>query len=942
MKFRFSFFALCFFSFFAKTNAQSITSFSSAGIYEGNTLTGSAMYGYNLAPRWFVNATGGNYDSVVLTLSGFSAGDSILIWGMNPNGSATATWTNFQVRNRQTNSTWYDIKTSAGTNYVTYKSGMVCYGIEPGNGKSRVVFDFKTKYNNTSTTSNDRLIIAIKSSGATNTKGSLIEFFPIVIPYRNAYRWSGAKGANWQTATNWTPNRTSVKDSDILVIQQINPAEINIPYNSGQFKQTITSLILDYSCTAVLTNYSNGNGAADKSVLNFTNYAPDASLNLMWNSSFSIGGTDSIEFHFPSATQQGVTNGYHLGTTNSLGNGARAIFSGGGYNLLSSLVTCDSTTSIRYAIGDGYSLYFPPMQSSNIGGKGEIIIDKGCEAIIDGSEGMNDTIKLHGKLSIYGILKIIGTNSTLRSNAPNSSSATDWNKWTPYLQFKNNGTKRGILKAVDGSSVINGGALWEMYNSGTRAWRTIGMPFKNGVNLSQISDNIVITGTNSGNNKDSFNSFGANCSYCKPSAWYWDETTGAWADYQSGNTANKVEQGSGLMLFFRGLGNNGLGNPTASATPGAIDIKGAPFLGSVTKNLSYTSTAGSLKGYNLISNPYLSNIDFTALSRTNVANKYLIYEPKAKTYNVYDNTGSSLSLTGSSTFQSSSSTEATTIEMGSSFFVIATGSSASIAFDESNKTTSVPKISAFKSTTDLPCNQLKTKISYSDTIIPLMDRFMLEWDMENKGASHDLDFMDLNKLYAGYLGIGSVSPSGQWLGVDRRPELTYDSALRIPLKIKTLDSNFYSLSFQTCPDNSASSIIYLKDKVTNKSIEVKNESVYQFNTKVVSEFANDDRFELSIVKRGSNAVSNVKKQSLNFSPNPLTENALYCNISGKSMIENFELLTLDGRKCFERKNIHASFVNVNLPSHISNGIYILKISTSTQETISQKIEILRD
>lgn len=941
MKYKFTLLTLCIFLFIKNTNAQSFTSFSSAGIYEGNTQTGSAIYNSGLAPRWYVNATGGNYDSVVLTLSGFSAGDSILIWGMNPNGSS-ATWTNMQVRNRKTNSTWYDVKTSGGANYVTYKSGMYSYGIEPGNNAGRVVFDFKTKYDNTSTTSNDRIIIAIKANSTSSIKGSLIEFFPIVVPLRNAYRWSGSKGGNWLTATNWTPNRTSLKDSDILVIQQINEAEINLPYSGGQFKQTITSLILDYSCTAVLSNYSTGHGSLDKSILNFTNYAPDASLNLMWNSSFSIGGTDSIEFHFPASTQAGIINGKYFGTTNSLGNGARAVFTGGGSNSLSTIVTCDTTTSIRFGIDEGYPVYFPVWQSSEVGGKGEIIIDKGCEVLIDGTEGMNDVITLNGKLSVYGILNIQGTNTTLASNTPNSSSVNDWNKWTPYLQFRNNGTKKGILKAVSGSSVISGGVLWEMYNSGNRAWRTIGLPFKNGVNLSQISDNIVITGTNSGNNKDSFNSFGANCSYCKPSAWYWDETTGAWIDYQSGNTANKVDQGSGLMLFFRGMGNNGLGNPTASATPGSIDIKGAPYLGSVTKNLSYTSTAGSLKGYNLVSNPYLCNIDFSSLSLTDVANKYLIYEPKEKTYNMYDNTGSSLSLTGSSNFQSSSATQAATIEMGSSFFVIATSSSASISFDETNKTTSSPKVSAFKSDQNLPCNQLKTKISYSDTLIPLMDRFLLEWEMDKKGAAQDLDFMDLHKMYAGYLGVGSVSPSGQWLGIDRRPDLILDSALTIPLKVKTLDSNVYTLSFQTCPNNSNSKI-YLIDKATQKSTEIKHESVYQFNTKITSPISTENRFEIVVEKLNQlNSNKNFTQAQLNIFPSPLTENILYCNISGKSLIEKFELITLDGRKCFEKLNIHNSYLNTSIPMNISNGIYIIKITTNTKETISQKIEIFRD
>ncbi len=930
MKLKFSLivFTSCLLLNFGK--AQSITSLSTAGISSGRTVSGTAMTNSTINCSWLTNAAGGNYDSVVLTLTGFGANDSIIVW---------CSYNFYQARNRKTTSTWKNLPVTPSTTPATYVSKMTTLGFLPGSGATRAVIDLKAI--NSTLQNTDIVYFAVKTSGSSTATGNAIMLDAYTRPYRNAYRWSGAKGADWQTSTNWTPNRTTTKDSDIIVIQQLTDAEINIPYSGGQFKQTIGGLMMNSSCTAVLSNYTNGHGSAAKSIISFLKPGPSFPncIALLPNSRLTIGGTDSIEFHFPITSYEGIggRNGGYFGTTNSLGNGARVIFSGGASCSLCENFSCDANTSARFGIES--DLFLPSANSCNIGGPGEIIIDKGT--YLDYSpQSSGHTITLMGKMLIYGVLDFSGIYGTIISNSPSGSSAANWNSWEPYLQFKNNGTKKGILHITMVSNPISGGVLWEMYNSGNRAWRTVGFPMKNDVHLSQITDNIVITGTNTGNNLDSFNSFGSNCTLCKPSAWYWDEATGSWADYQSGSTANKVAQGSGLMLFFRGIGSNGVGNPTASATPGNIDFKGELFTGSVTKNLSYTSSAGSLKGYNLISNPYPCNISFSSLNAQNIANKYLIYEPVAKMYNSYDYSGSSLALTGSTLFQSSSFSEAETIEMGSSFFVIATGSSASITFEEFNKVLTSPKISAFKSSTDIPCNQLKTKIAYADTNNKLMDRFLLEWDMENKGASQDIDFMDLNKLYAGYLGIGSVSPSGQWLGIDRRPDLV-DSAFFIPLKTKTLDTNYYTLNFQTCPNN-ANYAITLIDKEKNTSTNIENESEYAFSTKGKQTVNSENRFAIKLEKRNTGYSKIATNKRLNVYPSPLTDNHLNCTISGNSLIKDLNILTIDGRILFSKTNVNSTFANIEIPESISNGIYLIQISTNTNEKISNKFEILRN
>ncbi len=841
---------------------------------------------------------------VEIHYSGLTAGDSIVVWGNT---------TGIQGRNSTVSSSWFTIPRKS-VSPTSWSNGQGTYGFGVPNAADSLVFQFRF----TTVPSTAQIYIGIKRSGSSTLLSNrpTINFGTNSIQsIRRSYKWTGAIDSIWQTAGNWEPSRNILHDSDYIVIDNTNPQLLNVPYNSGQFTETISKLFVSAYSDVRFSNYTKSNGLLAKSTLKISSLYSKG----MYFDEARIGfsGTDTLELELQMSGSSSLfktvfytDNGYGSGGCFQLSNkntGFEFWVMGG--KLL-------PMPGVNILLGDGSNQVFY-LSTSNTG-TGEIVIKENTNCIFDSEMGLSCT--LNGKFSVYGI---IDNFQSLSSNNPSSSSVSDWNNWEPYLQLKNNGIGRGMIRRY---GTINGGVLWEMYNSGNRAWRTVGFPMKNAVNISQITDDIVISGTNSGDNRDSFFSFNTSCSYCAPSIKYWDESTSAWANYTSGNSANKIPVGQGILLFFRGMGTQGLGNNLASATAGSMDFKGQIHSGSKSVNLSYNGS-GSLKGYNLISNPYPANVDFNLITRTNVANKYLVYEPKQRMYNVYDKSSGSVVLTGSTAFEASTTAQSSIIEMGASVFMIATASSPSVTFDEADRVYTQPNISAFRMTNNVPCNQLKIKLSYeNESASPLMDKCLLEWNQTANGAKEGMDAMDMNKLYAGYLGVGTISADKEWLGIDRREDVV--DVISVPLRIKTLDTFGYKFTFNTC-DQQDLYTIELLDAVTETRTKVSNESTYLFQRKSGDLQVEDNRFSLVVtpteqagVKVQIPRVTDVVQ--LQPVPVKVGEN-MQISVGENNGIVGIGLLDMQGRILKEATVGNKNLVEFSIPSELPTGNYLLKV-----------------
>lgn len=748
------------------------------------------------------------------------------------------------------------------------------------------------------------------------------------------YTWIGTHGSGdstWGQPDNWSPTRTTPSTSDVLVVDLgTNTNMVTSTIDVSGVTQSISQFrIYNYNnvvfkCTTNNSTITVGNGGAGSdffvdsfgSVLN--------SGNAIFNLSVSTGN------NFLSLGKVGTLSGTFK-------------FIGSGNHTISNDIRTTGGTLWFQPLSGRNTLYLNGTSQSINGLNGTLTIDSLMNVKV-GRNASSTTLTLNRPLQLYSTLKVF-PNTVIASNAPASSSATDFNSWVPNLQFKvatKLGAKsRGQLDTFPSTASLTGGSLFEIKGTNVRAYRLYSVPLKNGVNLSQFTDNIDVTGTYSGSNKDSFST---TCSYCVSSAFTWNETTQSWVAYSSGNIANTIPHGTGLMMFYRGSKANGLGDTGAVANNGVIDFKGQLFTGSQTVNLNYNSSGkdADLRGLNLVANPYPCAIDFAVVNKpSNFKQKFKTYDGRAKTYNTWDSTiQNNVVRNGSNKFKNSQQNLSRVIEAGASFFVYASGTGESLIFDEDDK------VSQFTSSTDhfkgtesnLRCNELSVGIQFKKDSVPENDNAILQLDMNYANITKFKDGYDDPKIYGGFLGIGPVTEDNVWMSIDRRPAYTEETFV-IPLKVKTPENNDYRLTFDLCDENKMRYKVELYDKLLNKLTNVADNVEYSFY-KMKTDSLVDNRFELLFteIKEPETNVSDLVKNDIRVYPNPSNDGQVRLISNSGLPIRNVEIFTYSGSGLklddFKIENLGFS-QNIKI---MQKGLFVIKGNT-TQGTFSKLVVI---
>ncbi len=151
---------------------------------------------------------------------------------------------------------------------------------------------------------------------------------------------------------------------------------------------------------------------------------------------------------------------------------------------------------------------------------------------------------------------------------------------------------------------------------GNRDWRMIGAPVQN-VTFEDMMDDVYLVGIPDSHFPN----------YYTSGVRYYDETViGGVQDgfLPVGSAKDTLQQGVGYYIFPF--------DTTGGDYEFTIDLTGKPFMGEVA--VPVTSTASGVTandGWNLITNPYVSPVDFGALTRGNVDNIYYVYDPESGT-----------------------------------------------------------------------------------------------------------------------------------------------------------------------------------------------------------------------------------------------------------------------------------------------------------------------
>jgi hypothetical protein len=439
----------------------------------------------------------------------------------------------------------------------------------------------------------------------------------------------------------------------------------------------------------------------------------------------------------------------------------------------------------------------------------------GATQTISGAGTINNlTVNSSGTATITGSVSISGTLTPTAGILASGGNLT---------LLKDGSSANGRIAA--GSSA--GGYLTGNVNvqtyipGGSRKYRLLGHPFSTALNLANIASHIDITGSITGSNTNNFTV----TSSSSPSAFSFSEAlddglTGTngnagWQAYTSGNIASSIAAGQGIRILVRGSKGQAGSLTGGSYTPNPVTLtlSGPVKQGNFTQNLSFTDVS---KGWNLVSNPYPSNIDWTTVTKTNVGAAVYTYRPSlsAGSYASYNN--------GSSTNGGSQY-----LEMGTSYFVRATAASPSLAWHEADKAATAPDYSVLRT-----FNNIHNRISlvltneqtnHTDEVVirfgddPATDLFDSEYDAYNlPGAAQDVYVMDtLKTKYSIYHGSALKTAN-----MEKRA---------VALGMDNLLPGSYIITAKTLNAFVDGNIAYLKDAEMNVLTEITADISYPFS-----------------------------------------------------------------------------------------------------------------
>jgi hypothetical protein len=391
-----------------------------------------------------------------------------------------------------------------------------------------------------------------------------------------------------------------------------------------------------------------------------------------------------------------------------------------------------------------------------------------------------------------------------------------------------------IVAEMGPDASITGNVTVERYiPSSQRRWRFMAAPTSGGT-LANWYDDIYITGTGGATN--GFDATSNN----SPSLYYYNEaTTGSlnlgWT--AAPNISMAFTVGKGYRVFVRGDRSDPTRLTGVNTTQNAvtIDVSGTLNQQYVTMPVTFTSS-GSLSddGWNLLGNPYAAPFDWGAMWRTGnvgyngtfyskISPDIYVYDPAGNNYKTYNAASASGTLTGG------------IIAPGQAFFAKATGTSPSLQFYESFKSTSSSN-SLFK--TGSPTDELMLTMR-SDSFN--YDQFIVKF---KANATNNNDLFDIGRMNNGTNDIYSYGKDNIPHSLDARPLTT---SVSDTIKLYTGGTNgIHTFTFNNVPTATGINF-YLKDNYLNSTTPIIQNNTYSFtiNSSNAATFGNN-RFRIVI------------------------------------------------------------------------------------------------
>jgi hypothetical protein len=515
------------------------------------------------------------------------------------------------------------------------------------------------------------------------------------------------------------------------------------------------------------------------------------------------------------------------------------------------------------------------------------------DLIINNSAG----VTLGGVLAVNGTLTptsgILTTNGSLILGSSSSGSASI---------------------AQGSGSYLSGNVNVQRYIGSSAQWRMIGFPF---TQATTISESTLSGYYNTGYK-----------------AYTYDETADDQINYASSGTG---VANAGWTAFTSG---------TTTANNGILLVGGIPnstinFSGPVNANTTIISLTQNKNGWNLIANPYPSNINWKSVysaNSTNLDAAIYRWDPATTGYATYVAPGDL--WTGN---------QSNIIENGAGFFVHSTGST-SITFQETDKTTTAPLASlmgvansgiitldgaATGGTTITTSNQSIIKLSLQKQTDKYADEVVVRWG----GGVAATDNFD-GKYDAYDLGR-KIGPDLSVVGNDKTVySIFHGSELKnsidenriVQLGIKNMEEGTYQIGIQLISEIANGNKAYLFDSYTNQYtlIDGSTSSITFITT---SDLKSQSSNRFSVVLNAKTKIDNATNYPVILLNNPSTGN-LFTLYSRNNYSQLKWQIVDNGGRILQNGllgNVQKGSTNqINSGSNLVQGSYYIKLNGDNQ------------
>jgi hypothetical protein len=407
------------------------------------------------------------------------------------------------------------------------------------------------------------------------------------------------------------------------------------------------------------------------------------------------------------------------------------------------------------------------------------------------------------------------------------------------------------------SGTVSGKVIAQRFVPGgdsRRRWRFFSSPvnISGNYNYYQFIDDIFVTGAGGATN--GFDNSPNNSSSART---YNETVTGASSNGWNNPTVlnTNIPVGRGVSVFVRGSRNT-IDPFITWGTPDdvTVDFTGELNQGDININsvLTYTNTGTpTADGFNLIGNPYMSQIDWMSndITKTNIGDVIYVINPSTGAYATFD-VGTSTGVNGGSRY----------IESSQGFFVRTTAASPSIVFKEAAKTSSAAPdfFKTFKTTLHpkIRLRAVRDNVNMDELVIVL-------GDTAHKAS---IDRSDAAKFFNdNNLNFYSRTPQLTNLAINYYPVPTGSDTISLSFfsfvdGIKALGT--YSIKVDELLRLPNNLDVLLLDNYANQLVNLKEAQTYVFNLDASVASAGNDRFKL-ILRPDTSTVTRINSFNAN-------------------------------------------------------------------------------